>query len=203
MIELHIDADDLLKWSRYLREISERTPAAIARGMNTYGQNVARAAVQFMSQTTGVDYEDINNLVHIKEATPEDLTWELDASNLVPPSLDWSRPWDTPDDGSFDTQTLVKIVTMQDDLVCPICKAAAENSPYTVAEAEGLRQGYDIDGFLHPHCRCGIQPWESSRALPATFGADAPEELTPGVLGRRMGRQILDEVETEFKAVVK
>ena len=81
---------------------------------------------------------------------------------------------------------LVKIVTMEDELVCQACEDAADDSPYTLEEAQAKLP-------IHPNCRCLLQPFESTRRLPVQFGkgeAAGVQKLTLKELGDTLAKQL-------------
>lgn len=194
-VTVDINATDLLKWARHLEKVPEAMKPAIANTLNFVGNSVVDKTVQFIADNTGLDPTDIRNTMLVHQATSDDLTFQMDASQVAPPSLDWSRPWDTKDqssfdqsDADFDQSMLVKIVTMEDDLVCQLCQDAAEDSPYTLEEAQQKLP-------IHPNCRCLLQPFYSYRRLPVVFShedASGPEsaELTLSQLGDELARQL-------------
>jgi hypothetical protein len=51
-----------------------------------------------------------------------------------------------------EQEDLVEWVTAQDDKVCQACEDAADESPYSIDEAQALIP-------LHPNCRCSVTPW--------------------------------------------
>jgi hypothetical protein len=195
MLEATIDATDLMKWSAYFTNIPKQTKAALSRALNMVGDQTARGAAQFIADKADLDADAVYSKIVVNESTPDSLEWSMDASGIAPPSLDWSRPWDKPDDNSFDQDTLVKVVTMGDDDVCEQCQQAQENSPYTLAEVYQIRTARGDDGCLiHPNCRCGLAPWSSLRRLPVVFnkpGDDMPSGLfTPTQLGKAVADEL-------------
>lgn len=202
--------DALLKWGRYLDEVPKRTRPAIARALNDYGRGVARSKAQAVAAETGLDVEDVLNLIEVDEASAENLVWKMDASKVATPPPDWERPWEKRSDKAFQQQTLVKIVTSGDETTCEICQDAAAKSPYTMEEINVLSakwQHFDPGtavvgertNLLHPNCRCAIQPWQQTRRLSMRFGArGAPEEL---LNARQLGRRVADEIKVAIRAV--
>lgn len=187
MIGLNVDTSDLLKWSRYLNRVPRKFPAAIARGLNTVGDNIVHNAARIMSEATGLDPNDIFEMIEVKKATPTDLSWSFDASKVAPPSMDWSRPWDKRT--GFDDRELVKVITSYDKFVCDKCLEVEKNSPYTLAEVQTMNP-YG-NGIVHPNCRCMVQPWYATRQLPVTFGKGGPQELfTMHQLGEIMAKEL-------------
>ena len=171
-MEISVDTSDLLKWARYLDTVATKTGPAAAKALNFIGDSIINKTITYLEESTGLEPEDIRRLITVKAATANDPTWEMDATATAPPSLDWSRPWDK-GEAIDDAFTLVKIVTMDDDLVCEKCQQAQDDGPYTLEEAMAMLP-------IHPHCRCVMQPFSSLRRLPVTFGklGAAPELFT-------------------------
>jgi hypothetical protein len=193
-LRINVDTSDLLKWSRYMNRIPKKTGAAIARGLNTVGDNIVHNAAQAMAETTGLDPNDIIELIEVKKATADDLKWSMDASKVAPPSLDWSRPWDKRT--GFDDRTLVKVVTSFDKLVCDRCLAVEKNSPYTLEEVNSMNP-YG-NGIVHPNCRCMVQAWYATRQLPVTFGRGAKSQL---FTMRELGEKVAEELKLTIRAI--
>lgn len=191
MVDIVFNATDILKYARYYDELPKKIKPALANALNFIGKTVVDKTVDYIEQTSGLNTADIREMIEVHEATPENLNWDMDASRVAPPSLDWSRPWDKAQSDVFDDSTLVKIITMEDEKVCPICERAADESPYTLTEAQEMLP-------LHPNCRCLLQAFSSSRRLSVTFGrpgAAWTTLLTP--------KQIADEVSAELEVALK
>ena len=205
---ISINADDLLRWARYLNEVPKRTRPAVARAMNDYGRGVVDSTAQAIAGETGLSAYDVRSMIEVKEATADDLTWKMDAT-AVAKSEDWERPWDKREDGGFDKNTLVKIVTSGDETTCEICQEAAEKSPYTMEEINALSarwKHWEPDAglgartnLLHPNCRCSLQPWQQTRRVSVKFGGKgAPPEL---LNARQLGRRVADEMKVTIRAI--
>jgi|ERR1035437_1626046 hypothetical protein len=196
MIEVTIDATDLNKWSAYFSNIPKQTKAGLARALNKVGEGTAHGAAQFIANQANLDVNAVYQKIAITQATPDSLEWSMDASAISPPSLDWSRPWGERDsNATFDQDTMVKVVTMDDENVCEKCQQAAIDSPYTLKEVYQIRHDTGGDGCLiHQNCRCGLAPWSSLRKIPVVFnrpGDDIPSGLfTPNQLGEAVADEM-------------
>lgn len=196
-IELEVDVSDLLKWSRLMGRVPRRTKPAIARAINTFGDNVARNAAHYMAEMSGLPESEIMGMIEIKKATPNDLEWSMDTSQIIPPSMDWSRPWEARSAKDFDKNALVKVVTVGDAEVCEICQEAAERSPYTMEEVYSIRTDMrGAEGLIHQNCRCMLQAWQATRMMPIRMGAGAPKELFST---RQLGEAIAGELEVVLR----
>src|SRR5262252_2326773 len=130
MLKYKVDASDLLHWARFLDEMPRRTKPAMARALNTYGEGVLRSVVDSIAERTDLPSGAIFNAINVKEASPDDLIWEMDASQVLPGAMDWERPWESRDTKQFENDLLLKVVTSGDHTVCDVCNQVAENSPY-------------------------------------------------------------------------
>jgi hypothetical protein len=197
--EISVDTSDLLKWSRYMSNVPRRTGAAVARALNTVGDNILREWIAYNADQTGMSMDVIQQHIEVHKATPDDLRWEMDATGLSP-NANWSRPWQSSGDEAFDDdRALVKIVTRGDEHVCEKCIEVSDHSPYTMAEVRamnptGMSSPHgrdDATNIVHAGCRCVTQAWQATRMLPVTTTADAPPEL---FTMRQLGRAIADEL---------
>ena len=120
--------------------------------------------------------------VIIVRATPNSLEYDMDFSQVIAGDQSWQRPWAERDQSNFDQDTLVKIITQDDGYDCQLCKDAAADSPYTMAQILDLQSKWAdyvpptpnihpgvITNLIHPRCRCLTQPWSSTRRLPVTI----------------------------------
>jgi hypothetical protein len=208
-VKIKVNADDLLKWSRYLDEIPKRTRPALAKAMNDYGNGVANSAAQVIAGQTGLDVHDVRSQIQIKPATSSDLTWKMDASKVAKHGDDdWERPWDKRSDKDFQKETLVKIVTSGDEHTCEICEDAASKSPYTMEEINTLAMKWKHwdpptgssaarTNLLHPNCRCAIVPFRPQRKMAVQMGGKgAPAEL---MNARQLGRKVAEEMKVAIR----
>lgn len=193
MPQIRIDADDLLRWARYFHELPNRSKGALARGLNAAGDLLVTEYVRLAAQDSGLDPNDLRGLVVVNQATPDDLSWTLDASSITLLGPHWERLWQgAPQEQSMDQNALLKVVTAEDHTVCDVCNRIAAEGPYTVeqinqfaAQWAEYEPPHEVVGprtnLLHPNCRCVTQPFQASRRLPVSIGDDfsrrAPSEL--------------------------
>jgi hypothetical protein len=206
-VRVDVDVSDLLKWARYFERIPRESKAALSRALNTVGHNVAENMTSYLSDATGLDKHDIANMIAIKEASPDDLEWSLDATKVMGQS--GSRPWENRDTSTFEQQTLVKIVTLEDGHDCDICNEAAEASPYTLEQIKEMRAKWENftpsdhgpapgerTNLVHPNCRCVLQPWKATqRSFSASMGGMPPELMNV--------KQLSEAVREELKLILR
>lgn len=190
MLDVNIKSEELLNWARAFEEAPGRAKLSIARALNAAGTNVLHWAAEMIAKQSGRPVGEIVRGIKVTPATPDTLKWTMDASGVAPPSLDWEKPWQ---EATVESQELVRIVTQQDDEVCFICEDAAGDSPYTMSEIRALHHTVPgKEGFLHPNCRCLIQPWSTVKTLPVSFGKAQAEmqRLTTQQIGAAVAQAI-------------
>jgi hypothetical protein len=193
-MDVSLDTTELLKWARYMNRVPRRTGAAIARALNTVGDNILHEAAHAVAQETGLDPNDVFDLIGVKKATPDDLNWSMDTSKVFQSEqMDWSRPWDKRT--GFDDRTLLKVITRDDGTVCDKCIEVAAHSPYTLEELMGMNP-YN-NGLVHPNCHCWTETWHATRQMPVTFGKGAPVQL---FTMKQLGDAVAKELKTTLTA---
>ena len=163
-MDLKVDAEDLVKWNRYLDDIPRVTKTATATALNTFGDGVLREVVNTIAAKNDWEPDEVMSRIVVKEATPRDLEWSMDAS-LVVPGDEFTRPWPDRDTSQFEQNTLIKIVTMDDGFDCDICRTVAAEGPYTMAQVLDMQQKWAdyvpptpnlapgvISNLIHPRC---------------------------------------------------
>lgn len=206
-MNIEVDVSDLLKWARYFDKIPRESNAALARALNTVGQNVAENMASYLSDATGLNKLDVAEMFEVHQASPDDLEWSLDTSRVM--GQNGSRPWETRDTTTFDQQTLVKVVTLEDGHDCDICNSVAEESPYTLAQISDMRAKWanftpsdhgpapgERTNLVHPNCRCVLQPWQATqRRFSASMGGMPPELMNV--------KQLADAVREELTVILR
>jgi hypothetical protein len=212
-MEISINTNDLLKWARAFDEVPRRTHAAIARALNAVGTQIERSAAQYVAEQSDLDPNDVMGMIDVTEATPDNLTWEMNATAVALSQQEWSKPWDKSDDHTFDQSTLLNIVTSHDESVCEICQEAADGGPYSAEEIQNLALKWanyvppasvkgERTNLLHPNCRCSTKQWSSLRRMPVMFGkpgGSPPEMLTAGQIGREVAVELKAEIDNLLK----
>lgn len=217
MVIIELDTSDVEKWAGYFDAIAARTPYGIARGLNNYGQHIKGVVFEYLSATTGLDVEAISSVSVIHEADANHLAWEMDASRaLLQDSDNWNRPWpQRPSDDEFESQILVDIVTQPG--CCEVCSNEAAGGPYTLEQINELAAEWanfvptglswlealtraPVTNMIHPNCRCTTKTHEGQEQ---TFNNSTAHILTPRDMSAGLPKAVLDEVVTEFRAVVR
>ncbi len=159
-IEFKVDFSQLEKLIETMKKYPDRLKKSLAGGLNKYTAEIVELIIQEYARQTGQNESDARAQITIDRATPDDLTTQIE--QLA--AFGWASP------GEVSAGTLVKIVTTEDERVCEICQNAAEDSPYTVAEINRLREkwkhfhgapGFTRTNLIHPNCRCVLQPWRT------------------------------------------
>jgi hypothetical protein len=192
--KIKIDSSDLLKFAAHFDKSKSKSKAAIAKAMNSVGDSVLEEVVNNLVKQTGFDSGTVRGLVRVSPATGKRLNWSLDASKVVPPSGDWSRPWQRRVTPLIDGKQLVRIKTVDDSDVCDFCEEIALGSPYTMEEAQRMQHKYHgLPGFLHPNCRCVMMPWNAFKKIPVKLG-DKNSVKSQLLTVRQLGKAVKDEL---------
>jgi len=181
MFKADVNIDPLLAWAKRLGKLPKRTPYAAARALNQYGETIIKRAAQQIARQSGLDPSVVEDGIKVKKATASDLSWSLDASELVlAGDMAWQRPWDTRDDSDIDKDRLVQIIAHQD--CCEVCAEIVADNPYTVGQVQTMAQKWkdyvpkhtppgERSNLIHPNCRCAVTAWSNNRAqVPVVFG---------------------------------
>jgi hypothetical protein len=212
MIIIAVDFSDISRWLNELEDINRRTPGAIAKGLNTFGQSVVDEVAQYVAESTGLGDNEVAMMIQVDWATPDDLNLTIDATEALAATqeADWSRPWDARDQKQYEKQTLLQIVTLNDGHDCPVCQAAAAASPYSAEDIQNLQAkwahfqgstGGPAPGvrtnLIHPNCRCQVVPWQSITSMSPTTG----QSRTPPDLfnTQNMARVVMDAYKLELR----
>jgi len=214
-MRLSVDASDLLKWARYIDDIPRYTKPALAKALNTFGEGMVHETIHQLADKYGWDEDSIRQRLVVQEADEHHLEFSMDASQIVRPQQNWSRPWQSRDESdTYDQDTLMNIVVF-DEHCCEVCSEAAAEGPYTMSQIMELQAkwaGYEpptpnilpgpITNLIHPRCRCSAQPWSSYRRLPVSFPSTgqatggAPTKL---MTMKGLARAVKDELTTTLR----
>jgi hypothetical protein len=204
-MEIKANIDALLKFASVLGNIPANTNANVARAINSAGRNIMAATARKIAARLGVSVEEVIAKIKITPATPNNWRWEMDTSEITPPSGGWDEPWERASQEELQqaqSDVLVKIITRGDELVCRICEEAADDNPHSMSEIHDMQQGKFLGegadaGLLHPNCRCTLQPYTSLRKIPVDIG-DIGIEAEP-----MTANQIAEAIEDSFHTVFR
>lgn len=196
MIQLKIDTSELLKYAAYMNNVPRHTKTNIARGLNVLGKNVASHLANDVADRTGLSFQTIHNLFKIKEASPLNLVWECDATDVIDTQAQLMLPpaqWRSARHGMIKPGTLVNVIDRGDDKVCQICKDIVEDNPYTIEEVNALSQRLNKygNGLFHYNCRCSVWENKLSRRVPVRFATGLGTSNTEEVF-RMTPKQLSD-----------
>lgn len=191
MIEIYIDESQIIDWSTRLLGVAKEMSPAVADGMNIYAEQVVNEIAEYISESTGMDNDAAAQLIQVKEASEGDLSIEIDATEALAAvdESDWGRVWDERDLSQFQKEQQMRVVTMGDEGVCPVCADAATKI-YTMDQIMNMKAQWagwepptpnilpgDITNFVHPRCRCHAEPYYASgvgRRAPTTGQSRTP-----------------------------
>lgn len=165
-LDVTIDTSDLLRLAGVFIEKAATSNTMIAGALNIVGDQVSDQVVETVSEQTDVPVENIRGLVYISRADETNLLYNINATRAL---IDAPATRPMPQRGFvrrpsdyFHNAELVNIVTMGDELVCPICQDLETSGPFTIEEARAMLP-------VHPHCRCVVQTFRPRRSLPVQF----------------------------------
>ena len=208
-MEITVDASDLRKLARYYADMPRVTARSAATALNEVGAAILESTLRAIAERNAQDPNELRQRVIVKEADPENLVWDMDASLIVAPSVDWNRPWETRGQDACEGDTLVNIITSEDECTCQVCQDYAADNPHTLDDVlQHQAQWADyvpptpnkcpgtITNLMHPRCRCVAQPWSnynrSNRtAFPAAPAVTADRRISMRQFDRVFQREFL------------
>jgi hypothetical protein len=203
-MDIKADISALLRFAKLLGQVPTHTKTNVARAINAAGNNIMLATARKIANKLGVAVEEVVAKIRVTEATANKWRWEMDTSEVTPPSGDWDRPWDRPAQEQVqeaEHDVLVSIVTAKDEKVCHICEAAADENPHSMSEIHEMQAGKFLGdgeeaGLLHPLCRCVLKPYTPLRKLSVSLGEGIEAEpMTAG----QIAEAIADSVHTVLR----
>lgn len=125
------------------------------------------------------------------------MSFRINAEEALTTGLDTNRPslrergfLRRPEE-FFQQDEMVNVVTMEDELVCPICQEASEDGPYPIEEARKMLP-------LHPNCRCVVQSARRRRTLPVEFRRGRDVEVS-----RVTMTELVNSLKKDLKIILK
>jgi hypothetical protein len=208
---IQIDTSDLEKYVSKLGNASKATTPVVETSLNEVGDSVVSLVAVNLARQTGLGLEQIRGMMKVQRAKSGSLKYEvtvkgglMESGPAAARKLEGGRESD--DFGERQPETMVIIVSKEDELVCPDCEelAAAGPMPYEIAQEHIPK---------HPHCRCVIMPYApKGRRLPVTMttvsGTD-PKRRTGGrridvdMTLRQIAQQVIDKTVTKIRIELK
>ena len=176
-----------------------RDPQAVANAINALGERIVEATASEIEDQTGQN--DVRPLIDVREASANNLSWEMDASDAAPAGTDWGRDWTETSDHTFDDNKLFNIVSDYEDH-CEVCAKIIEEGPYSAAEINEMSLKWahwhppptvvgERSNLIHPNCRCRAVAWKSTRRLPVSMGPRGTGG-TKMMTAEQIGKEIAD-----------
>lgn len=159
-IKLKVNLEGLDLTVKTLERKRGRIADAVQLSVNTVGWRTLEQMAQNLAADTGVAVAEARQMFDVSPATRGKASFTISAGRVLT-EAPRTRPvaGRTFSDGratSFEAGELVNIVTMEDEKVCKLCEALAENGPYTIEEARAQVPH-------HINCRCQISPARQMR----------------------------------------
>jgi hypothetical protein len=206
-ISMYVDPTDMLRWTHSVDGIERKVNAAIADGLNHYGEMVVRNWAEELAESSGLEPGAVLRLIVVKPARSNKHVFTADASAIKNANPQWMRPWTERDHAEFEQDTLVKIVTSHDESTCEVCLEAERNGPYTLRQIKDMAAKWghfqgkggkgEATNLLHPNCRCVYQPFTAVRRLPVSVGTSVASKVQ--MTARQLGEVIAGELKMKLK----
>lgn len=164
---IDIDATDIIRYIQNLEKAPQEIQKGASLSINRIGDLMVKEVVTEVAAETGMSETVIRRALHITKSTPNTMMYRInaDAALINAPAtrpMRGKRSFAKKSDNYFAKDEMVKVVTMDDDDVCPICDKIQKGGPYRVDKARTLIPA-------HPHCRCLLQPTREKRGRPMAF----------------------------------
>lgn len=200
-IRVDINARDLVKFTQNTDKVPKsQIGVAASKALNKVGDKLIDEVVTAVVTQTGLKSDVVRRNIDVSRATPDKLQYKIDATRALveaPASrpMPGARRFKTgrKSDDYFYAEELVNIVTMEDEIVCPICDELAQDGPYPIAEARELIPA-------HPHCRCVVEYARPRRELPVSFRKGQSVQLAR-VTMERLQVELKNEVQINLKVI--
>ena len=202
-MRLAIDTTGLKNYIKKINKAQKNVKPIMSTALNEVGDSLVGILATSMSKETGLAIEQVRGQMRVTRAKKDDLTYQIEVNNQLlegdASALEGKR--ESRDFGKRKPDTLVIIVSQQDELVCADCEELAAAGPMPIETArEHIPK--------HPHCRCIIMPYApKGRRLPVTMtsltGTDpakrAGRRQDREMTLRQMAKEILDKTASKIK----
>lgn len=184
MINLKVDAKQLLRYTSSLGSQPAKNKTSIARALNQVGDGVVREFAQTVSKSTGIPVERVRQFITVMHASPSSHRYEITLKKGLTGEQSDQAPTASRD--VFAAGTLVNVITFGDDLVCGVCERIAEEGPYTIEDARTLIPAH---GGPDHNCRCKLVPYVSRKKIELQTSAGS-SKMTLKQLARTLQQEV-------------
>ena len=205
-LKVAIDTSDLVEFVGQAVKVEKVTKPALITGLNVLGDQMVSVLSRNIQRTTGLGLEQVLGMIKVNRADPGDIAYEvkIDHRLLTREARTLEGQREVREFGTEQPETLVIIVSKDDELVCMECSVLAASGPMSI---EIAKQHIPA----HPNCRCVIVPYvQVRRRLPVTMtslsGTDPVRRASVGPLPvdvdmtlRQLAQSIADRTATTIK----
>ena len=205
-LKVNIDTSDLVEFVGQANKVEKVTKPALITGLNVLGDQMVSVLSRNLQRSTGLGLEQVLGMIRVDRADPGDVAYEvkIDHRLLSRGARTVEGQREVREFGTEQPETLVIIVSKEDELVCMECSVLAASGPMSI---EIAKQHIPA----HPNCRCVIVPFvQVRRRLPVTMtslsGTDPVRRSSVGPLPvdvdmtlRQLAQSIADRTATTIK----
>ena len=205
-LKVAIDTTDLVEFVGQAEKVPKVTKPALATGLNLIGDHLVTVLSRNIQRSTGLGLEQVLGLIKVDRADDKDMAYEvrIDHRLLSKDARTLEGQREIREFGTEAPDTLVIIVSKEDELVCMECSILSASGPMSI---EIAKQHIPA----HPNCRCVIVPYvRPRRRLPVTMtsltGTDPVRRASAGpmpvdvdVTLRQLAQSIADRTATNIK----
>ena len=205
-LKVKIDTSDLVEFVGQANKLEKVTKPALISGLNVLGDQMVSVLSRNLQRSTGLGLEQVLGMIKVDRADPGDVAYEVKINHRLlergARTVEGQR--EIREFGTEQPETLVIIVSKEDELVCMECSVLAASGPMSI---EIAKQHIPA----HPNCRCVIIPYvRVRRRLPVTMtslsGTDPVRRTSAGPLPvdvdmtlRQLAQSIADRTATTIK----
>ena len=157
-IKIAVDTSELVEFAKKAGKVEKATKPALITGLNLLGDHLVSVLSRNLQKQSGLALEQVLGLLKVNRADPGDIAYEVTINRRLlekdVKTLEGQR--EVREFGTKDPDTLVIIVSKEDELVCMECEILAASGPMSI---EIAKQHIPA----HPNCRCVIVPYVQPR----------------------------------------
>ena len=199
---------DSVRIIKSLVDAKDNADVTAIAALNKVGNKFLQRLSAEVAKTGVVSEEQVRDIVRVTPATKDKLVYSVEYGDSIQREGRRSRDSNEIEGGEFQPNDLVKIVTMDDDFDCQICRDKADDSPYLYSEivslphhsGHGIQQAPGVQThLLHPNCRCVLQHYQARDPMTGQF-ARRPTDFSVDVIGDqdRSIKEIAEELADEI-----